>query len=312
MKAGKKTKVSAVRKGALASMLALAIAVPIPFSTAFAATNWVENGTLDKNGKFDNPYTNLEDALADARAKHEEVVNEGTTLVKNNGLLPLNVNKEKNITLFNSAPALVTALEGVGFNVNDISPQTTTTSGLEGGGDNTNSKGEEIGNKGVITEFNATQQKTVAAFGGAGNGGTAVVRIFRTAGEANDLSTGRSLNDTTDRNTGAVTQDANDKHFGDITWVNDAGQKVEWTKEAAEAGTIHEAWPDGTRKEWNHENLTPSEPLARYGADKNINDRDLTPVRHALMLSLDEEKMIQLAKKNFDNVIIVYDSITQV
>ena len=76
MKAGKKTKVSAVRKGALASMLALAIAVPIPFSTAFAATNWVENGTLDKNGKFDNPYTNMEDALADARAKHEEVVNE--------------------------------------------------------------------------------------------------------------------------------------------------------------------------------------------------------------------------------------------
>lgn len=312
MKAGKKTKVNAVKKGALASMLALAIAVPIPFSTAFAATNWVENGTLDKNGKFDNPYTNLEDALADARAKHEEVVNEGTTLVKNNGLLPLNVSQEKKITLFNSAPALVTALEGVGFNVNDISPQTTTTSGLEGGGDNTNQKGEEIGNKGVITEFSAAQQKTVAAFGGGtGNGGTAVVRIFRTAGEANDLSTGRSLNDSTDRNTGAVTSEANDKHFGDITWVNGDGQKVEWTKEAAEAGTIHEAWPDGTPKDWNHENLAPNEPLARYGAGENISDRDLTPVRHALMLTLDEEKMIQLAKKTFDNVIVVYDSITQ-
>ena len=270
---------------AIIAVLALALIFPVAAATSARAANMMETPTLDREGMFDNPFTSLEEALEAARAKHEEVVDEGTALLKNNGLLPLKAGStgSTKVTVFNSAPALVEGLEGVGFEVNDVSPQTNTSLGQEGSG-----------NQGVITSLTKEQERSIDRYNDV-----AVVRIFRTAGEANDVSTGRSLTGNSKEN------------FGDIKWVDDEGEEVEWTKEAYEAGTIHEAWPDGTPKGWDHENLTPNQPKATYTDINNADKRDTSPVRHGLMMTANEEKMIQLVKQHFDNIVVVYDSITQ-
>lgn len=270
---------------AIIAVLALALIFPVAAATSARAANMMETPTLDREGMFDNPFTSLEEALEAARAKHEEVVDEGTALLKNNGLLPLKAGStgSTKVTVFNSAPALVEGLEGVGFEVNDVSPQTNTSLGQEGSG-----------NQGVITSLTKEQERSIDRYNDV-----AVVRIFRTAGEANDVSTGRSLTGNSKEN------------FGDIKWVDDEGEEVEWTKEAYEAGTIHEAWPDGTPKGWDHENLTPNQPKATYTDINNEAARDTSPVRHGLMMTANEEKMIQLVKQHFDNIVVVYDSITQ-
>lgn len=269
---------------AIIAVLALALIFPVAAATSARAANMMETPTLDREGMFDNPFTSLEEALEAARAKHEEVVDEGTALLKNNGLLPLKAGStgSTKVTVFNSAPALVEGLEGVGFEVNDVSPQTNTSLGQEGSG-----------NQGVITSLTKEQERSIDRYNDV-----AIVRIFRTAGEANDVSTGRSLTNGTE-------------NFGDIKWVNDEGDVVEWTKEAYEAGTIHEAWPDGTPKGWDHENLTPNQPKATYTDINNADKRDTSPVRHGLMMTANEEAMIQLVKQHFDNIVVVYDSITQ-
>lgn len=291
MKEGRKMRKAKLRQLFIVVALAFVLILATPLTQA--AAGWMESGNLSKNGMFSNPYTSLEEVLTDARAKHEEVVDEGTALLKNNGILPLNAAQtgSNKITVFNSAPALTQALEGVGFSVNDVSPQSTTTSGQEG---------VAAKNSGVATSFTSAQEKSMKDYSDV-----AVVRIFRTAGEGNDLSTGRSL--LADRQGYTA-----DHHFGDITWVNKNTKKiVKWNKADYEAGLLLEAWPDGTAKGWNHKNLAPAEPLGIYGTDKALADRDETPVRHALMLTQDEEKMIQIAKAKFDNVIVVYDSVTQ-
>ena len=269
---------------AIIAVLALALIFPVAAATSARAANMMETPTLDREGMFDNPFTSLEEALEAARAKHEEVVDEGTALLKNNGLLPLKAGStgSTKVTVFNSAPALVEGLEGVGFEVNDVSPQTNTSLGQEGSG-----------NQGVITSLTKEQERSIDRYNDV-----AIVRIFRTAGEANDVSTGRSLTNGTE-------------NFGDIKWVNDEGDVVEWTKEAYETGTIHEAWPDGTPKGWDHENLTPNQPKATYTDINNADKRDTSPVRHGLMMTANEEAMIQLVKQHFDNIVVVYDSITQ-
>lgn len=285
MKAGKKMKKATVLKGVTASFLALAMVVSAPLGTSASAA-WMESVDPTHNGMFSNPYTSLEDALQAAREKHEEVVDEGTTLLKNDGLLPMRA-KSTHVTVFNSSAELTEALEGVGFAVNAVSTQTSTTLGQEGG----------AGNKGVISSVNPSQAKAMKEYGDA-----AIVRIFRTAGEANDVSTGRSLTGNSPL----------DRQWGDITWVDsETGEIVEWTKAAYDQGKLVEAWPDGTVKGWNHEHLTPNEPLAIYGTNKELASRDTEPVRHGLMLTKMEEEMIQLAKANFENVIVVFDSITQ-
>lgn len=290
MKQGGKCRRAGITRLFIAVVIALlAIALVLPIAAANSASaKFMETPTLDREGMFDNPYTSLEEALEAARAKHEEVVDEGTALLKNNGLLPLKATEtgSSKVTVFNSAPALVEALEGVGFEVNDVSPQTDTDLGHEGSD-----------NKGVITELTADQLKSVDKYNDV-----AVVRIFRTAGEANDVSTGSSL---TPGSKGGI------ENFGDITWVNDEGDIVEWTQEAFEAGTIHEAWPDGTPKGWNHEHLAPDDPKATYTDIANPDKRVTSPVRHGLMMTVNEEKMIQLVKQHFDNIVVVYDSITQ-
>ena len=285
------TQASASWRRALAVLLAALLSLS-GLSGAFAETSFMESGNLSKEGMFYNPYTSLEDVLADSRVKHEQIADEGTTLVKNNGLLPLstqNVGNAPVVALFNTTDGLTDAFKASGFTVNVVSAQTTTTSGLEGGGEKAGANG------GVVSALTEAQAKA------AKNTDVAVIRIFRTAGEGNDLSTGRSL-------TG---NDPNDRYWGDITYVNADGEIVEWTKEAFEAGEITEAWPDGTSKGWNHENLAKAEPLALYPADADLADRDETPVRHALMLTKAEEEMIQMVEANYENVVVVFDSITQ-
>ena len=74
------------------SALAVVLAAVLSLSgiaNAFAEISFMESGNLSKAGMFYNPYTSLEDVLADTRVKHEQIADEGTTLVKNNGLLPL-------------------------------------------------------------------------------------------------------------------------------------------------------------------------------------------------------------------------------
>ncbi|MBO7365010.1 MAG: fibronectin type III-like domain-contianing protein [Lachnospiraceae bacterium] len=278
-------------KRVMAVVLAMVLIVASPVLSASAA-KFGESGNLSKGGMFSNPYTNLEDVLADSRIKHQEIADEGTALVKNNGLLPLTTGygNSPKISVFNTTDGLTNGLAEVGYNVKVISAQSTTTSGLEGGGEKSGS------NAGVVTSLTDAQIKDAKTYGDA-----AVVRIFRTAGEANDISTGRSL-------TG---NNANDRFFGAITWVNEDGEIVEWNKEDYEAGKLFEAWPDGTPKGWNHENLAKSEPLALYSADADLAARNEEPVRHALMLTKAEEQMIQLVKQYYENIIIVYDSITQ-
>lgn len=289
MKEGRKCRRASFTRLFIVAMIAvLALALIYPVATAnMARAAWVEAPSLDREGMFDNPYTSLEEALEVARAKHEEVVNEGTALLKNNGLLPLSSTQtgSNKVTVFNSAPALVEGLEGVGFEVNDISPQTSTSLGQEGSG-----------NQGVITQLNADQLKSIDKYNDV-----AVVRIFRTAGEANDVSTGRSLTSGLE-------------NFGDITWIDEDGKivdKADWSQADYEAGKYREAWPDGTPKGWNHENLTPNQPKATYTDVANPDKRDTSPVRHGLMMTANEEKMIQLVKEHFDNIVVVYDSITQ-
>ena len=265
---------SAAWRRALAIALALTLVLSGSAMSVLAETSFMESGNLSKAGMFYNPYTSLEDVLADTRVKHEQIADEGTTLVKNNGLLPLttrNVGNAPVVALFNTTDGLTDAFLASGFTVNVVSAQTTTTSGLEGGGEKNGA------NAGVISALTEAQLKA------AKNTDAAIVRIFRTAGEGNDLSTGRSL-------TG---NEPNDRFWGDITFVNAEGEIVEWTKEAAEAGEIFEAWPDGTPKGWNHEHLAKAEPLALYPADADLAARDETPVRHALMLTKAEEEMIQ-------------------
>ena len=287
-----RTRRTSKARSVLAGIMAAALSLSTFGMSALAETSYMESGNLSKGGMFNNPYTSLEDVLADTVVKHQQIADEGTTLVKNNGLLPLstqNVGNAPIVALFNTTDGLTDALIASGYTVDVVSAQSTTTSGLEGGGDKAGA------NTGVVTALTEAQAKA------AKNADVAVVRIFRTAGEGNDLSTGRSL-------TG---NDPNDRHWGELTYVNEAGEIVAWTKEAAEAGTIEEAWPDGTPKGWIHENLAPTQPLALYPADADPAARDLTPVRHALMLTKAEEEMIQMVEANYENVIVVFDSITQ-
>ncbi len=294
MKAGKKAKAGTRKfvKALTAGLVALAIAAPIPFSGLTAsAAKWVESGNLDKGGMFDNPYTNLADGLADARVKHQEVADEGTTLVKNDGLLPLNAKSagSNKISVFNSSAELDQALGEVGFDVNTVSTATAGR-GLSLGDEGS------LTNAGIVTELTAAQKKKVQTYDDV-----AVIRIVRLSGEGNDVSTGRSF-------TGANAKDGGTDHWGDITWVNEEGEIVKFNQQKYEAGQLFEAWPDGTPKGWNHEHLSPKNPLALSKADKS--DYDQTPIRHGLMLTEYEEEMIQLVKANFDNIVVVFDSIT--
>ena len=168
MKTGRTAKAGASWRSALAVMLAVAMSL----TCVFAESSFMESGNLSKAGMFYNPYTSLEDVLADSRVKHEQIADEGTTLVKNNGLLPIstqNVGSAPVVALFNTTDGLTDAFKASGFTVNVISAQTTTTSGLEGGGE------KDGANGGIVTALTEAQAKAVK------NADVAVVRIFRTA-----------------------------------------------------------------------------------------------------------------------------------
>lgn len=84
MKQGGKCRRAGITRLFIAVVIALlAIALVLPIAAANSASaKFMETPTLDREGMFDNPYTSLEEALEAARAKHEEVVNEGTALLK--------------------------------------------------------------------------------------------------------------------------------------------------------------------------------------------------------------------------------------
>jgi beta-glucosidase len=267
------------RPAIISIILALSMVFAGPVSVVLAEhesaqpNTYMESGNLDKNGIFSNPYTKLSDALADAAIIHQQVADEGTALLKNNGALPLEKGTASKLTLFNSTELGFTAgFLDVGFEVNALT--------------------------GIPETFTPEQLAAIALYNDA-----AVIRIMRASGEQNDSNTGSS---TVVNGLWSPTGNT----YGAISYVDAEGHAAVWDAIKAANGQIFEAWPDGTSKGWIHKQLAPNQPLATFTTASELATRDTTPVRHHLMLTLAEEKMIQLIKPLFDTVIIVYDSCT--
>ena len=274
--------------------------------TALASADQLPLSYLANKGKYYSDFANIEEVFQAAKEVNGEIVAEGAVLLKNNGTLPLDLRKDKKISIFGAQADNLQ--EGVNGSV--IAPNAVETTGnaFRNAGFKVNAalekeyaawsaaNGRDEGVEADVSKFSKRAQDSIADYNDA-----AIVVLQRVdCAEDKDFSTSLTGNSTN----AAVKLD-DERTWKDPVTGNYAGNETndnrrELQDEVAEGTDLTD--PYG----WKHANSSITPALEGEEGDAN----GYVEVKHDLQLTKSEIELLDYVKANFDKVIVMFNSST--